>query len=134
MVEKELGERNFGFDSLKSRLNRDMQEEGIIARDCLPTARCSLLRDLHHEPATRRRLPRDRRCLRSGGPRWRWRSAVRCSEETIPGNNSFLLHVAVQSVGYFRLMWKWKNQRRRRTRPSHLRFIISSRGAHSFWP
>ena len=35
MVEKELGERNFGFDSLKSRLNRDMQEKGIVARDCL---------------------------------------------------------------------------------------------------
>ena len=29
MVEKEFGERN--FDSLKSRLNRDMEEEGIVA-------------------------------------------------------------------------------------------------------
>ena len=29
MVKKELGERNFGFDSLKSRLNRDMGENGI---------------------------------------------------------------------------------------------------------
>ena len=36
MVEKELGERNFGFDSLKSRLNRDMEEKGIVARDVLP--------------------------------------------------------------------------------------------------
>ena len=35
MVEKELGERNFGFDSL-SRLNRDMEEKGIVARDCCP--------------------------------------------------------------------------------------------------
>ena len=35
MVEKELWERNFGFDSLKSRLNRDMEEKGIVARDCL---------------------------------------------------------------------------------------------------
>ena len=26
-----------------------------------------------------------------------------------------LLHVEVPSVGYFRLMWKWKKQRRRRT-------------------
>jgi hypothetical protein len=26
MVEKELGERNFGFDSLKSRLKRDIEE------------------------------------------------------------------------------------------------------------
>ena len=31
MVEKELGERNFGFDSLKSRLNRDMEKKGIVA-------------------------------------------------------------------------------------------------------
>ena len=36
IVEKELGERNFGFDSLKSRLNHDMQEKGSVARDCLP--------------------------------------------------------------------------------------------------
>ena len=51
--------------------------------------------------------------------------------ETIAGNNfSSMLRFSV----YFRLMWKWKNQRRRRTRPSHLRFIISSGGAHSFWP
>ena len=28
MLEKELGERNVGFDSLKSRLNRYMEEEG----------------------------------------------------------------------------------------------------------
>ena len=35
MVEKELGERNFAFDSLKSRLNRDMEEKGIVAWDCL---------------------------------------------------------------------------------------------------
>ena len=49
VVEKELGERNFGFDSLKSRLNRNMEEKGIVAWDCLPlpaacfplpTARC----------------------------------------------------------------------------------------------
>ena len=38
MKEKELGERNFGFDSLKSRLNHDMEEKGIVARDCLPPA------------------------------------------------------------------------------------------------
>jgi hypothetical protein len=35
MVEKELGERNFGFDSLKY-MNHDMEEKGIVARDCLP--------------------------------------------------------------------------------------------------
>ena len=38
MVEKELEERNFGFDSLKFRLNHDMEEKGIVAQDCLPTA------------------------------------------------------------------------------------------------
>ena len=30
MVEKELRERNFGFDSLKSRLNRDVEEKQIV--------------------------------------------------------------------------------------------------------
>ncbi|CAL8336095.1 unnamed protein product [Boreogadus saida] len=35
MVEKELGERIFGFDSLKN-MNHDMEEKGIVARDCLP--------------------------------------------------------------------------------------------------
>ena len=35
MVEKELGERNFGFDSLKY-MNHDMEEKGIVACDCLP--------------------------------------------------------------------------------------------------
>ena len=35
MVEKELGERNFGFDSQKY-MNRDMEEKGIAARDRLP--------------------------------------------------------------------------------------------------
>ena len=31
VVEKEWGERNFGFEFLKSRLNCDMEEEGIVA-------------------------------------------------------------------------------------------------------
>jgi hypothetical protein len=31
LVEKDMGERNFGFDSLKSRLKRYMEEEGIVA-------------------------------------------------------------------------------------------------------
>ena len=35
MVEKELGERNFGFDSLKY-MNQDMEVKGIVASDCLP--------------------------------------------------------------------------------------------------
>ena len=34
MVEKELGEWNFGFDSLKY-MNRYIEEKGIVARDCL---------------------------------------------------------------------------------------------------
>ena len=36
MVEKELGERYFAFDSLNSRLNRDMEEKGIVAVCRLP--------------------------------------------------------------------------------------------------
>ncbi|CAL8337563.1 unnamed protein product [Boreogadus saida] len=35
MVENELGERNFGFDSLKN-MNHDMEEKGIVGRECLP--------------------------------------------------------------------------------------------------
>ncbi|CAL8250008.1 unnamed protein product [Boreogadus saida] len=35
VVEKELGENNFGFESLKY-MNRDMEEKGIVAYDCLP--------------------------------------------------------------------------------------------------
>ena len=30
MVEKELGQRNFGFDSLKSILKQDIEEKGIV--------------------------------------------------------------------------------------------------------
>ena len=41
---------------------------------------------------------------------------------------------AARSSVYFRLMWKWKNQRRRRTWRSRLRFLISSGSAHSFFP
>ena len=33
MVKKELGERNFGFDSLKSRLKRDMEEKAMFSVD-----------------------------------------------------------------------------------------------------
>ncbi|CAL8380147.1 unnamed protein product [Boreogadus saida] len=48
MVEKELGERNFGFDSLKY-MNRGIEEKGIVARDFLPPEpRCQLPR--HHRP------------------------------------------------------------------------------------
>ena len=42
MVEKELGERNIGSGSLKY-MNRDMEEKGIVATDCLPPEpRCPL--------------------------------------------------------------------------------------------
>ncbi|CAL8310412.1 unnamed protein product [Boreogadus saida] len=34
-VEKELGGRNFGFDSLKN-MNHDMEEKGIVGDECLP--------------------------------------------------------------------------------------------------
>ena len=41
LVEKELGERNSGFDSLKSRLDHDMEEKRIVAvcglaEECVP--------------------------------------------------------------------------------------------------
>ena len=35
MVGMELEERNFGFDSLKY-MNHDMEEKGIVPRECLP--------------------------------------------------------------------------------------------------
>ena len=60
MVEKEFGERNFGFDSLKY-MNCDMPP--VAAR--------------HHRPAAGSRQQ------------------------------------AARGSVYFRLMWKWKNQRRR---------------------
>ena len=52
--------------------------------------------------------------------------------ETIAGNNPFLLHVAVQSV----LQIDVEEPETSETRPFEisLRFIISSGGAHSFWP
>ncbi|CAL8386129.1 unnamed protein product [Gadus morhua 'NCC'] len=52
MVEKDLGERNFGFDSLKYT-NHDMEEKGIVALECLPLEpRFPLPRD-HHLGAAR---------------------------------------------------------------------------------
>ena len=56
MVEKELGERNFGFDSLKSRLNHDMEKK----KELLPriVSRCPLRRYHRRKPATWRKLPR----------------------------------------------------------------------------
>ena len=55
MVEEELGERNFCFDSLKY-MNHDMEEKGIVAGGCLPS-----------EPRGTTSL--QRWCLRVGGLR-----------------------------------------------------------------
>ena len=67
MVIKELGERNFGFDSLKY-MNHDMEEKGIVARKCLPLEpRFPLPRDHRLGAACCRR----RWCLkRCPLPRW----------------------------------------------------------------
>jgi hypothetical protein len=35
MVENEFGEKNFGFDSLMY-MNHEMEEKGIVGRECLP--------------------------------------------------------------------------------------------------
>ncbi|CAL8337424.1 unnamed protein product [Boreogadus saida] len=41
------GSRNFGFDSLKN-MNHDMEEKGIVGRECLPLEpRFPLPRDHH---------------------------------------------------------------------------------------
>ena len=59
-VENELGGRNFGFDSLKN-MNYDMEEKGIVARDCLPLEpRFPLPRD--HRRGTTAEGPPPRRC------------------------------------------------------------------------
>ena len=81
MVEKEFGERNFGFDSLKY-MNHDMEEKGIVGHGCLPL-----------EP--RFPLPRDHRLGAAGGG---GASAARLRWETTAVNNPFLLHVVVQST------------------------------------
>jgi hypothetical protein len=47
MVENALGERNFGFDSLKY-MNHDMEEKGIVGRKCLPLEPCFPLPRDHH--------------------------------------------------------------------------------------
>ena len=39
MVKNELGERNFGFDSLKN-MNHDMEEKGIVGREWIPLEPC----------------------------------------------------------------------------------------------
>ena len=61
MVEKELGESNFGFDSLKY-MNRDMEEERIVARDCLSASAITTRPsppDHHHRTITTGPSPPD---------------------------------------------------------------------------
>jgi hypothetical protein len=70
MVEKELGERNFGFDSMKYM-------------------NCDLL------------------------------AATGCREAPPPRSINARQRAARGSV-FYRLMWKWKNQRRLRTRRNRL--------------
>ena len=78
MVEKELGGRNFGFDSLKSRLNHDMKEKGIVAQDFLPLP---VARTTDASPH-RRRLPRHED---AEGPLRRRRGGARHMEEADRG-------------------------------------------------
>ncbi|CAL8250901.1 unnamed protein product [Boreogadus saida] len=57
MVEKELGERNFGFDSLKY-MDCGMEEKGIVARGCLPPEpRCLLPAAASHHHHHRKASP-----------------------------------------------------------------------------
>ena len=127
MVKKELGERNFGLDSPKY-MYHDVEEKGIVARECQPLEpRCPLPRD-HRLGAARCRR---RWCLnaarcRGGGP-----SAERLQRETIAATIPF------SSMSWFSLLpidVNVENQRCQSTRRSRLRFMISSGGAHSFWP
>ena len=116
MVEEELGKRNFGFDFLKSRLNSDMEEKGIVTRDCFPPDPRCLLPATASASATgsaaaagyiyRQAPPPQGSTSDIYNPIVSCRSpaasamgsAAGLRQETIAGNNSFLLHVEVQSV------------------------------------
>ena len=111
MVEKELEERNFGFDSLRFRLNSDMEVKGIVARDSLPPEPCCRCPGARAPPPRGRGAPPPRGTAATGHRRpgappprgstatglQRRRQAAVLRQETIPGNNPILLHVAVQS-------------------------------------
>ena len=58
-VEQELGERNFGFEYLKY-MSRDMEEKGIVARDCLPPEPRCPLPDAEATVPRQRAAPRHR--------------------------------------------------------------------------
>ena len=93
MFEKELGKRNFGFDSLKY-MNHNMEEKWIVASECLPL-----------EP--RLPLPRDHR-LGTAGCRRPWS----LGSEAPAGDDRVQQSLSPPCGGsvYFRLMWTWKNQ------------------------
>ncbi|CAL8285268.1 unnamed protein product [Boreogadus saida] len=99
----ELGERNFGFDSLKY-MNHDMEENGIVARDCLPPEpRCRGTTAARHD-RREAQLPRDATVLpRCCSLPRRW-----CLGSWQRGSSGRQCRGSV----YFRLMWKRKNQRR----------------------
>ena len=83
MVENELGERNFGFDSLKN-MNHDMEEKGIVGSECLPL-----------EP--RFALPRDR-CRGTTASALQEAEVPQCCPATIPFSSLSrfsLLHIDV---------------------------------------
>ena len=81
MVEKEIGERNFGLDSLKARLNCNMGEKVIVAADVFSRqlsvhfGSISFLgrmrTPLPAEPATPAGLQLDSGCSAAGGVRIR---------------------------------------------------------------
>ncbi|CAL8387509.1 unnamed protein product [Boreogadus saida] len=76
MVENELGERNFGFDSLKY-MNHDMEEKGIVGRECIPLEPCF--------PPPRQR--RQNRALPAAGARHH-RPAARCRAVVLRGGGA----------------------------------------------
>ncbi|CAL8378954.1 unnamed protein product [Boreogadus saida] len=94
MVEKELWERNFGFDSLKY-MNQDMEEKGIVARECLLLEPRYPLPRNHRLGAARcrRRWCLSAACCGGGGT-----TAARIRREATAVNNPFLLHVVVQAT------------------------------------
>ena len=116
-LRRNWGKRNFGFDSLKSRLKLVSR----LRRPWSPQHGCRGMR-----------LPRNRR---RGAPPSIY--ITRC-QGTAAGSgqrgSGGRPRQQSRAIIPFSSMWRRKNQRRRRTRRSRLRFIISSGGTHSFWP
>ena len=104
MVEKEPGERNVGFDSLKSRLNRYMEEEGAKSTSTCVEVHMSFLRRSVVPTSRRMRtspaggVPYDERSeQQSVGEMTRGRG-----EAAPPGGNMYLL---IQK--FYMLNWKY---------------------------